>query len=554
MYLLEAKKKAEKEFKAEQKKLEKQKKEEARRQRYAKKVEVKQQAKAAKQQAKHNKTSGGVKGVAKGGRISAGEEAARALAAAKERERLAKEKETRDMQEAIRRSKEEERIRNVKQMRSALSSTDESDYTDRIGEQVPKSGARDRVFTRVDNPNNNDEWSDVSINCAYVGTFEVGEAAKVNKSEVKRGINAMKDYIHGKRDATLIICLEGIKVIDAAAHKVAMAHALNRISMAAADSELPLFGFVAKNPGVNAKYCHVFYMKSRKHAESLQGYVMKAFRQAYTNRRLSERGGGAKAAAAKANVAHKAKHAGAAAAPRAPTSTAEPPKERVANRQWAKHNPLPAPHRAAPVSAAAAAPTRAPQKKRSEGPKPAVSPPPPAAMAAAPAAAAPPKKIGADYAAVPVRTEEDRSNEGLEAHAWFQAGIPREIAMELLEKEDEGSFVVRESSSQPGNFALTMKGGGLMHHFIIRKVRDGYVLGSEEQGQMPFRDLGTLIVAYAKNRGCLPCCLNLDSFNSVFDEDEGEGEGAAAGGAGEATQASFIDPDYQDMVELMKQI
>lgn len=43
---------------------------------------------------------------------------------------------------------------------------------------------RDRVFQQVDNPNNNSEWTDVSINCHYVGTFEVGEAAKVNKEEV----------------------------------------------------------------------------------------------------------------------------------------------------------------------------------------------------------------------------------------------------------------------------------------------------------------------------------------------------------------------------------
>jgi hypothetical protein len=43
---------------------------------------------------------------------------------------------------------------------------------------------RDRVFQQVENPNNNSEWTDVSINCHYVGTFEVGEEAKVDKAEV----------------------------------------------------------------------------------------------------------------------------------------------------------------------------------------------------------------------------------------------------------------------------------------------------------------------------------------------------------------------------------
>ena len=46
---------------------------------------------------------------------------------------------------------------------------------------------RDRVFSAVDSPNNNTEWTDFSVNCHYVGTFEVGEQSKVDKQEVKRG-------------------------------------------------------------------------------------------------------------------------------------------------------------------------------------------------------------------------------------------------------------------------------------------------------------------------------------------------------------------------------
>eukprot|EP00037_Helgoeca_nana_P018590 m.177655 g.177655 ORF g.177655 m.177655 type:complete len:562 (+) comp24497_c0_seq2:2263-3948(+) len=561
MYLLEAKKKAEKEFKAEQKRLEKQKRDDLRRERYAKKVEVKEAAKAAKQETKKRpkeKKPGATP------RPSGADDAARAL---KAQEQLAKDKEAREVQEAIRRSKEDARQAELAKTRQALSS-EESDYSDRITEQVPAVTSRDRVFQQVENPNNNSEWTDVSINCHYVGTFEVGEEAKVDKAEVKRGINAMKDYIHGQRGATLIICLEGIKVIDTTSNKVAMAHALNRISMAAADSELPLFGVVAKNPGVNAKYCHVFNMRSRKHAESVQGVVMKAFRLAYTNRRLSVQPvkgkPGAKPAAAVAAAAKKsappprasaghAKPAGAAVA-------AAPRQERVANRQWAKHNPLSAQGRPVPVASrpppsrvqSNPAPARAAAAKpRRVESAPVVAQTPAAPTPSAPTPSAPTPSapaIGSDYAEAPgPLPKEDHGD--LAAHAWFQAGIPREIAMELLEKEDEGSFVVRESSSQPGNFALTMKGGGLMHHFIVRKVPTGYVLGSEDQGQMPFSDLGTLIIAYAKNKGCLPCCLNLDSFNTVFDEeDDDDHEQGGDGGS------SFIDPDYQDMVSLMKEL
>lgn len=62
--------------------------------------------------------------------------------------------------------------------------------------------------------------------------------------------------------------------------------------------------------------------------------------------------------------------------------------------------------------------------------------------------------------------------------------------MELLEKEEDGSFIVRESSSQPGNFALTMRGNDLMHHFIIRKVR---CCGTLAIVQSPLRHVGTAV-------------------------------------------------------------
>lgn len=76
------------------------------------------------------------------------------------------------------------------------------------------------------------------------------------------------------------------------------------------------------------------------------------------------------------------------------------------------------------------------------------------------------------------------------------------------------------------------------------QVDSGYILGSVDQAQMPFADLGSLIIAYAKASGCLPVCLNLDSFNTVYEDEDERGEG----------QVSFVDPDYQDMVDLMKNL
>ncbi|CAL4131807.1 unnamed protein product, partial [Meganyctiphanes norvegica] len=45
----------------------------------------------------------------------------------------------------------------------------------------------------------------------------------------------------------------------------------------------------------------------------------------------------------------------------------------------------------------------------------------------------------------------------LKSAPWFQAGIPREIALEVLSREPEGAFMVRESTSKPGCYALSLR-------------------------------------------------------------------------------------------------
>lgn len=543
MYLLEAKKRAEKEFKEKQKKEAKEAREAARRQRYAHKKEQKEQ-----------------KAAAKSGRSAstAADDAARRR---QQEEAARKAKEEADLQEAMRRSKEDARQREIRDMRSALQQD-----APRVIQSQPQ---HDMVVQPLPSDNEDGvEWTDMSIKCFYVGTFEVGNSDRVDKAQVKKGIHSMKDFISGERDAILIICLEGLKVIDNTSNKVAMAHALNRVSIAVSDPELPLFGFVAKNPGKPTKFCHVFHFRSRKNSEHVQGLVMKAFRMAYSHRRQSQTGAQLEKAAASAVAAAKRDPA-----PK-PTKAAAPPRggppqqhqqrvvrERRGDRNWAKHNPLPGAGGVGIARGQASRPTVAPVRRQGQPARapqsaaPAAAPPP--AAAAAKAKKKVEKKPAKKSEGTPTPTPAEASTSpipaassptsapvtSLESAAWFQAGIPREIAMELLDKEDEGSFVVRESSSQPGNYALTMKGGGLMHHFIIRKVPNGYILGSEDQNQMLYNDLGSLIIAYAKSPGCLPVCLNLDSFNSVYEEDDGADD--------TENNASFVDPDYQDMVDLM---
>lgn len=551
MYLLEAKKRAEKEYKKQQEKERKEAKERARQ-------EGKALAKAQRDKAKQEKEASRrptAKPQQKGS--NAAMEAQRALEEAQMQEAMRR---SNAEAEAKARAKERQRQDEIRQTRKALESDydyeDSSQFNVKIGQQAsPKADMQFQVVQGT--PDNKamrrrsiggETWNDMSINCYYVGTFEVGKGTQINKQEVKNGINVMKDYIQNQREATLIVCLEGLKVVDTTSSKVAMAHALSRVSMAAADPTLPLFGFVAKNPGVPDKYCHVFNMSSRANAEYLQGLVMKAFRLAFANDRSTGR------------------------------PQQQPPMAN-SNRQWAKHNPLPGQGRAIPNRAPSSAGHAGPARTRQSSAGPSSRAPPPSGLSAVQAAhAAAGGRTVAPQQSQRGPSKDSRNSDGyalpqdaklvasapkasapqkdpvhavstgmsglsIEDAAWFQAGVPREIAMELLEMSDDGAFVVRDSSSQPGNYALTMKGDSLMHHFIIRKVPQGYVLGSPDQGQSPFPDLGTLIVNYSATPGCLPCCLTLDSFNKAYVEADHEQE---------ESNASFIDPDYQDLKTLME--
>lgn len=77
---------------------------------------------------------------------------------------------------------------------------------------------------------------------------------------------------------------------------------------------------------------------------------------------------------------------------------------------------------------------------------------------------------------LPERTDSlNNKEEGeLRTAPWFQAGIPREITLEVLGQEPVGSFMVRESTSKPGCYALSLRvprdfqPTGIAHYLILR--------------------------------------------------------------------------------------
>lgn len=60
---------------------------------------------------------------------------------------------------------------------------------------------------------------------------------------------------------------------------------------------------------------------------------------------------------------------------------------------------------------------------------------------------------------------------------WFQIGVPREISLELLRRKNPGDFLVRESTTKPGCFALSLRAPPpaprVVHYLILRTPR-GY--------------------------------------------------------------------------------
>lgn len=71
------------------------------------------------------------------------------------------------------------------------------------------------------------------------------------------------------------------------------------------------------------------------------------------------------------------------------------------------------------------------------------------------------------------RTEQNE----LKGAPWFQAGIPREISLEVLSRQNPGAFLVRESTTKPGCFALSLRvpppAPKVAHYLILRSQR-GY--------------------------------------------------------------------------------
>lgn len=91
----------------------------------------------------------------------------------------------------------------------------------------------------------------------------------------------------------------------------------------------------------------------------------------------------------------------------------------------------------------------------------------------------------------------------------------RRIAMDKLASAPNGAFVVRDSTSRPGAFALSVKFAGKYYNILIENVAGrGFTFKDSSRF---FSSLEELIVAHCLSRSGLPCCLTLEGSQYLTD-------------------------------------
>ncbi|KAH8364137.1 hypothetical protein KR084_002951 [Drosophila pseudotakahashii] len=123
----------------------------------------------------------------------------------------------------------------------------------------------------------------------------------------------------------------------------------------------------------------------------------------------------------------------------------------------------------------------------------------------------------------------------LKGAAWFQAGIPREISLEVLSRQSPGAFLVRQSSTKPGCFALSLRvpppSPRVAHYLILRTQRGYKIKGFTKE----FSSLKALITHHSVMPELLPVPLTLPRPPNTRSQRSqaayGGGSGGGNGGA-----------------------
>eukprot|EP00731_Ephydatia_muelleri_P014373 Em0008g93a len=407
----------------------------------------------------------------------------------------------------------------------------------------------------------------------YAGSFGLQlPSAKGSQSDIAKAVKKQLGKISVKSlaDATPVqigATMEGVKITSLPDQRLVMAHAMTRIVYCTADAKKCLFALVAKNPsGSEGIFCHIFLMPSKEKANQLNDNVGKALKVVFVTKTLQRSKQSTPASSAPPitvnPVAQQQRSRDSALLSPSHTPSPIPPPSRPASfhqggatpsaPMWTDVSPQPPPPPVRPRSAEVTAAMMRSEAQQLEdevvvlyGRIYEVESRIPnecdpnisytlscqlselerdlqarsnrltqlqqqlmSGMGGAPA------DVSQRGVAGRGGTQGEGHMASLEEAGWFHAGIPREIAMEILAQQSEGSFVVRESSSQPGCYALSMKAtDGRIFHYLIQPNPTGYCLQGET---VQFPDVMSLVIHHSMERGSLPCPLSLDAANPAY--------------------------------------
>lgn len=135
-----------------------------------------------------------------------------------------------------------------------------------------------------------------------------------------------------------------------------------------------------------------------------------------------------------------------------------------------------------------------------------------------------------------------RSAESFTRAPWFKAGIPKDIAFEILRQQEKGAFIVRESRSHSGCYAISIKvdtnfnDSRIANYLVVRTKNGGYTIKGFGRD---FQDLPRLVHYYSLHKDQLPCKLVFSGTNPLYKQGNRQGDDSD----GEE------DPDYKKLTD-----